>query len=245
MSYILEALARSHFSRPPETGARALSERALLKKVGIGALLAIVILLGMAYVDSVRNDRAKAPPAAVVLQAQAVPTAPDIPSMAPRPARPASATATASLATPTPASTVRATAPAAAARFSPPVALSAPLPGPSPLGPGGRFTAIRSLAAGGVDVPPAAREPPRAAALAEVKSLSALPPDVRATIGQMKVQVLFYAPQPRSRFVMIDGRELREGDALFDGVRLEEITENGLVLKHKDMLALWPPPGGQ
>jgi hypothetical protein len=74
----------------------------------------------------------------------------------------------------------------------------------------------------------------------ELKSLSALPPDVRAAIAQMKVRVLFYAPQPRSRFVMIDGRELREGDELLSGLRLQEITDTGMVLKHKGMLVLSP-----
>jgi hypothetical protein len=56
----------------------------------------------------------------------------------------------------------------------------------------------------------------------------------------MKLRVLFYAPQPRSRFVMIDERELREGDEIVTGLRLEEITDSGMVVRNGDMLVLSP-----
>ena len=56
----------------------------------------------------------------------------------------------------------------------------------------------------------------------------------------MKVKVIFHTPQRRNRFVMIDSRELREGDELFAGLRVEEITHAGLVVRHKDTLVLAP-----
>jgi Type II secretion system protein B len=250
MSYILDAMARAHTARTSEIGMRALSKRTLWQTIVIGVLLALVILLGTAYVDTLRNERTKPPVAAAsgVSEAQAVPATTDIPSMAPRPSRQTSAPAAAGSAAP--AEAVATTRPAGrpgnaptkpnkVARFSSPSALSQPLPGPSPLGPGGTYVAAPSLPAGGV-APRAASEAPRTMTLAGLKPLSALPPDVRAVIAQMKVRVLFYAPQRRSRFVLIDSREVREGDDLFDGLRLEEITDNGLVIRHKDMLVLAP-----
>lgn len=245
MSYILDALARSHTERPPAKGLRTFPKQAVWRTVGIGAMLAIVIGIALTYAEARRTKVLGAVAAASAsTAASGVTTAraalAEIPSMAPRPSQTASAPAVAASAL---VATVRAAARTSTdlrskARFSQPVALSQPLPTPNPIGLRGAYVAPRSpVAEIGWNTPDARAEPGHVA-LAELKALSALPPDVRATIAQMKVRVLFYAPQRRSRFVLIDSREVREGDELFDGLRLEEITDNGLVIRHKDTLVL-------
>lgn len=269
MSYILDAVARVRARSPRPDGvvpprftrtpARSLlSQRTLWRMGPVGVLAVLVFALCMAWLDARRTARTTAA-SAVAATAPSVSqvgaaAGMDIPSMAPRPPRRASTSAAAPASTAARTRTASRTEarPAAApaeprsvARFSPPTTLSQPLPTPSPLGPGGAYAALgaRGMAASPARlaaVPPAGPEPARPVALADLKPLSALPPDVRTSLARMKVRVLFYAPQPRSRFVMIDNRELREGDELVAGLRLEEITDTGLVMKHKDTLVLAP-----
>lgn len=119
--------------------------------------------------------------------------------------------------------------PRAVARFTPPTTLAQPLPKPG------------SVAAGGAAVPP----PPGLVNLVPVddlKPLSDLPLDLQATISRMRVRVHMVAPQPSHRLVIVDDKQLREGDELLAGVRLDEITEAGLVLRHRQMRVLAPVP---
>ena len=244
MSYILDAVARARkraphparaVSRPPLS---MRSMRSMWRRGSIVALGALAAALFVAWLDGQRTPRvtAAAPAASAASQVPAAVAKLDVPSMAPRPSRRASAPAA-------PAAAASATVVAVSktvVRFSPPTTLSQPLPTPTPLGPGGAYAMAKSPPAVTVATPPAALEQARPRALADLKSLSALPPDLRAAFARMKVRVLFYAPQRRSRFVLIDSRELREGDELFDGLRLEEITDTGLVIRHNDILVLAP-----
>lgn len=254
MSFILDALARQHVSPSPGAAraARRRQARQRLAAAGVAGVLLVVLCAIALY-----TWRTPAPaPGAVAAAPPAPPlnlAAMDIPTMAPGPSRPASApearashaTATATVATNVTAAAntarpVSAARPTPEPRFSPPTALSQPLPPPSPKGLPGAFSAQRP--APEAAPPVASAEPPRAVAVADLKPLSVLTPDLRMALSLMKVRVHFYAPQPRSRFVMIDGRELREGDELLAGLRLEEITDTGMVLRHKDMLVLSPAP---
>jgi hypothetical protein len=243
MSFILDALARSYAARA-EHRVRSLSRRSLRQAITIAVLLALLAALAAAYLHTLRSQRTKpaaqaaAAPHAGGSSAVAAATPLEVPSMAPLPARRASAPAAATPAAPR--SVTRALPePRAVPRFTPPTALSQPLPNPSPLGPGGHYVSTPAPAPAVVATPPRSEAPPTVT-LADLKPLSALPPQARAAITRMKVRVLFYTPQRRHRFVLVDSREIREGDELFDGLRLEEITDTGLVLKHKDTLVLAP-----
>jgi general secretion pathway protein B len=39
-----------------------------------------------------------------------------------------------------------------------------------------------------------------------------------------------FEPNPDNRFVLVNGKRLREGDELPDGIRVERITPSGVVL---------------
>jgi len=241
MSFILDALARQHGLNGPGAANPANRVRALWRLAVTGIACVLFVALCGASLYAVRAKRAapSATPASGHSQERIDVAAVDVPTMAPRP--PARASEPASRPT-SPASAASANRVVALARdvprFSPPTTLSQPLPNPSPLGPGGAFAAVKAPPAAAVQR--VTTETPHVVSIADLKPLSVLAPDMRATLAQMKVRVLFYAPQPRSRFVMIDGRELREGDELFTGLRLEEITDTGMVLRHKNMLVLSP-----
>jgi general secretion pathway protein B len=49
-----------------------------------------------------------------------------------------------------------------------------------------------------------------------------------------------YAARPEERFVMINMKKLREGDALPEGVRVESITPEGAVLSYNGSRFLLP-----
>lgn len=123
----------------------------------------------------------------------------------------------------------------AAVRFEPPASLSQPLPPPG-LGLSGAYLTPPPLATPIVPPPAVSRN----SSVADVKSLGDLPTEIRSLVERAKVRVLVHAPQSRSRFVIVEDRQLREGDELVAGVWLEEITERGLVLRHKETRVLAP-----
>jgi hypothetical protein len=85
----------------------------------------------------------------------------------------------------------------------------------------------------------------RVAAAPVFQPLSDLPQAVRPAIERLRVNVLLYAPVARHRLVMIGGRQLREGDDVLAGVRLDEIKPQGLVLRHGSVRVLLPVPGAR
>jgi len=117
------------------------------------------------------------------------------------------------------------------AKFRPPTSLAQPLPNPSPVVTG-TFSSALAVA-------------PARVVVDDVEPLSHLPGDLQAMVKGMKVRVHMYAPQRSLRFVMVEDRQLREGDELFAGVRLEEITEAGMVLRHNRTRVLAPAPVGR
>lgn len=56
----------------------------------------------------------------------------------------------------------------------------------------------------------------------------------------MRVHAILYAPVARHRLAMVEGRQLREGDDVMAGVRLDEIKPQGLVLRHGSVRVLLP-----
>ncbi|MDD4929300.1 MAG: general secretion pathway protein GspB [Gallionella sp.] len=74
---------------------------------------------------------------------------------------------------------------------------------------------------------PAPVPPPLVAPLAE------LPPALRQEIPAMNIQVHSYSGIPAHRLVSINNRMLHEGESLTPGLKLEQITEDGVIFSYK------------
>lgn len=86
---------------------------------------------------------------------------------------------------------------------------------------------------------PAAGASPGAAgasgAAAKPTLLSDLPPAQRAELPQMQVGGAIYSDQPGSRFVVINGLVVREGETAAPGVVLERIGPKSAVIRWREM----------
>ncbi len=52
-------------------------------------------------------------------------------------------------------------------------------------------------------------------------------------IPQLRMDMHVYAPKPQDRFVFVNMRKLKEGEALPEGVRVESITNDGAILSYQ------------
>ena len=57
-----------------------------------------------------------------------------------------------------------------------------------------------------------------------------MPSEARKRLPRPRPDVHVYDPDPGQRFVLIEFRKYREGDALPDGSVLERITADGMIL---------------
>ena len=94
------------------------------------------------------------------------------------------------------------------------------------------------MAAPGRTAPPAPDRPvdsatADAADLPAVISMAELPPSVRQELPAMKISVHAYSSNPRARMVGVDYKILREGDYLVPGLKLEQITPDGMIFDYK------------
>lgn len=131
-----------------------------------------------------------------------------------RPQLPVSVPAADAPVAPTPAqaaapSTLPAEAPAAASAPAPAIA-SASAADPAPT------------------IAPALPAPPAAEALPELSSIGH---EARGQLPPLKISMHVYTEDPAGRVVIIDGRRLREGDALDTRLRLSEIRRDGSVIE--------------
>lgn len=88
--------------------------------------------------------------------------------------------------------------------------------------------------------PPAAVDPPRVAAPgpgasprvgAPPAAVPAAPSgQIKALTARLSLQVLGWAPEPKDRFVFVNGRKYGEGQTIDDKLLVERITEDGVVL---------------
>jgi general secretion pathway protein B len=78
-------------------------------------------------------------------------------------------------------------------------------------------------------------EPPatEAANAAPVSTMSELPASIRDELPKIKITVHAYSSKPASRLVGYENRILREGDSLVAGLKIEEITPDGMILSYK------------
>ena len=77
---------------------------------------------------------------------------------------------------------------------------------------------------------PAPVAPPQAETAAYLPGLEALAATDRSALPPLKLSMHVYADTPAQRFVILDGQRLGEGASPANGVVLEEIRRDGLVL---------------
>jgi len=61
-----------------------------------------------------------------------------------------------------------------------------------------------------------------------------------ANLPQLRLDLHVYAVKPQDRFALINMHRMREGDSLQDGVRVEAITPDGVVMSHNGSRFLLP-----
>jgi general secretion pathway protein B len=68
----------------------------------------------------------------------------------------------------------------------------------------------------------------------KVYSLSELPLPVQEKLPSFGISVFLYSEDPASRMVKINNKMLKEGDYLSEGLKLEEIDQNSLILSYQN-----------
>ena len=216
MSYILDALRKSDQLRRRGTVptfaaalpmAMAAPQRPGWLRHGVFWLLPIVIAsIALGWFASVRTGTGNAP----------APVAVAAPALLPA----AGSTAVEAALPPVKAAPERAVPPMAAATL--PAATVRRRS--SPAVPAQCLAGVRDAAAGLPDPPATAKD---------VVSMSDLPASIRQGLPPMPVAVHAYSSKPADRLVSINGRLLHEGDELAAGLRLEQITPEGMVFSYR------------
>lgn len=67
----------------------------------------------------------------------------------------------------------------------------------------------------------------------KVYSMDDLPPSVRQDLPPIAISGHSYSGDPALRLVMINGSTMREGQAITGGLRLEQITSDGVILSYQ------------
>lgn len=215
MSFILDALKKSENERARQNGPALLQTRIVPRRPGVPAwavAIGVVLLANLAVIGYVLLRPA--------------PSAPSAPPRANEPAPPAPVTPTAA----TSAAAVAPPAPAPALAPLPETRLPPPTPSAEPASPSADVvnpadfqparppgtvsrTAPEPADQGGID--PAL---PTAAELAS----SGLP--------EMRLALHSFDENPANRYVLLNSQRLREGETMQDGVRVERITADGVIL---------------
>lgn len=228
MSFILDALKKSEGERQRQAGPALFEMRQAAPRRGwpLWALALGVLLLANAIVLVwfLSRPSAAVPPAAA---APAITTAPATPP-------PAAASAPASGAA---VSTAPILPPATGTRAAPAPLDDEPLPPPPPSylsdnrpNPADYEVALPRNSAGAQSVQ--ARRDAQFDAN-DTPSLAELPASVSGQLPPLRLDFHMYSPEASRRFVQINGRQMREGDSLPEGVRLERITTTGVVMSFR------------
>jgi len=67
----------------------------------------------------------------------------------------------------------------------------------------------------------------------KVLAMSELPSSIRQEISSLTISFHFYAVNPAERRIMINNELLRQGEVLQPGLRVEQITRDGVILGYK------------
>jgi general secretion pathway protein B len=87
--------------------------------------------------------------------------------------------------------------------------------------------------------PPAAA---RAAGFGQVPWLSALPEVFRNSLPPLAVNIHVYTPDESQRILYINNRQVRRGEQIEGGVVMEEIVQDGVILRFRGQLFKLPRP---
>jgi hypothetical protein len=61
-----------------------------------------------------------------------------------------------------------------------------------------------------------------------------------SNLPQLRLDLHVYAAKPQDRFALINMHKMHEGESLQDGVRVESITPDGVVMSHNGSKFLLP-----
>ena len=64
-------------------------------------------------------------------------------------------------------------------------------------------------------------------------ALSELPPAVQQELPKMAISMHMYSGKPANRMASINDKTLHEGDELSPGLKLKEITADGMIFSYK------------
>lgn len=211
MSFILDALKKSESERQRQAGPGLMEVRLAQPRTRLplwalllgGLLLANTLILGAVLL--LRDRGTPVAPAAPAATAAVDGTAPD----ATPPAAPAHETA------PPP---------------QVPLAGPATVPQPAPVQPDS--LASRNPADYAPALPAGSLAGPATAALGEENDLPTRDDLVaaRQPVPEIRLSLHVYDPTPANRYVLLNSTRLREGESMGNGLRLERITEGGVVL---------------
>lgn len=256
MSLILDALKRAERERrsehvpvleaapPPSPQGPRL--RRPLRVVAVIVLIVVVLGAGWALL----RDR-DAPPAddGVATDAAVAETAPDpAPEAAPVPPAPAAPAAPAPEVIPGTESVasleeltegVVDEAPAEPAPATPSAPSTVQPAAPPPTAPSSAEPTVTPSAPATAATPPPA-VPPALTQPAPLRKLREMPPDYRADFPALTVEVHVFERNAAERFVRINGRRYKQGEALAEGPRILEIVREGIVLEYRGQKVLYP-----
>ncbi len=91
----------------------------------------------------------------------------------------------------------------------------------------------RAVAAAPAPAPDKPAGPADTAQEQKVVPMAELPLAIQQEIPAMTIPLLAYSSKPMDRLVSINNQMLREGDSLTPGLRLEQITPDGLIFSYK------------
>ena len=222
MSFILDALKKSESERQRQAGPALLearvarpSRRPPVWAIAIGLLLLInfgVVAWLLAH-SGAAAPAARSPPAAARAPAPSI-TAP--PATGPLPAAAAPA----------------AGGPAGAAPGSSARTWRAIPPTAAPTAPSGSTAAGSAGVVNPADLEPAVAPPAGSASGAANPGLRNYA-ELAGTLPQLRLDLHVYAANPADRYAFINMRKVREGDLTPEGVRVSQITREGVVLDYR------------
>jgi general secretion pathway protein B len=233
MSFILDALKKSESERQRQAGPALLearivrpSRRPPVWAIAIGLLLLINFsvvawLLAHSGVSAPTSHSSPAATAAPSITAPATATLPATAGpavVAPAMGLPASAAADST------ASTVRA--------ISPATAPTARLAARSPAASGTTGAADTAGAVNPADLEPAIAPPAGSSASTASANLRHYA-ELASTLPPLRLDLHVYAANPADRYAFINMRKVREGDVTPEGVRVSQITREGVVLDYQ------------
>jgi general secretion pathway protein B len=260
MSYILDALKRAEQQRggaaragvrvprnlPLEAAARGPWPWIAATAVGVAAIVGIVTLWPATAPLPTTTTTAPLPSSTPPPGGAA--TTGNRPAAAPAPSRPSGASPSRGVAPSTPpARGVQPAMRAAESRPVPPPATRAPSPAPTERGTTARVARPRpvdhdpdEMAPSPVapeleraEARPAPQRRPAPEGRPAPEPVPAAGGEAKALAAKISLQVLSWAPEPRDRFVFLNGRRYAEGQLIDDKLRVERIMEDGVVLSYR------------